>query len=124
MAFVLGLSGIASGSTYTVTIPDTLEAKSPGWNAIDGGISARGALSTGAQLVISVSSDNGFKFVNQSDNNATVPYVFAESGDSTTAYKSGMANKTEWTFTTLTEEATSQDAGIVIDDYSNAKPGT
>ena len=124
MAFVLGLSGIASGSTYTVTIPDTLAVKNPGWNAIDGGISASGALDNGAQLVISVSSDNGFKFVNQSDNTATVPYVFAESGDSTTAYTSGMANKTEWTFTTLTETAQSQGAGIVIDDYSNAKGGT
>ena len=125
IAFVLGLSGIASGgSTYTVIIPDTLEVKKPGWNEIDGGISASGALDNGAQLVISVSSDSGFKFVNQSDDTATVPYVFAGTGNTTTAYKSGMANKTEWTFTTLTEEPTSQGAGIVIDDYSSMKEGT
>ena len=127
IAFVLGLSGIASGgSTYTVIIPDTLEVKKPGWNEIDGGISASGALDNGAQLVISVSSDSGFKFVNQSDDTATVPYVFAGTGDSTTVYASVSSdNKTEWTFTTLqSRKATSQGAGIVIDDYSRMKEGT
>ena len=49
-------------STYTLTIPSTLNVANSGWNATDG-ISATGTLATGKKLTVTASSDGEFALV-------------------------------------------------------------
>ena len=75
--FLSGLGTTAqAASTYTVTIPSTLDVKNVGWNELSGGITASGTLEDGKALVITASSDNGFKFVKSGDTAQTVSYNF------------------------------------------------
>ena len=107
----------ATSSTYTITIPSTLDVQNAGWNELTGGISAVGTLESGKALVITASSDNGFKFVNSDDNTQTVSYDFRASSTAATAI-------TTWKFDSLSTDSTAQTAGIYVDDYTNKPGGT
>ena len=72
LALFLSSGTAQAASTYTITIPSTLTVQNVGWNELDGGIKASGDLESGAKLIITASSDNNFKFVNQSDSTPTV----------------------------------------------------
>ncbi|MBQ7593183.1 MAG: Ig domain-containing protein [Synergistaceae bacterium] len=115
----------ATANDYTITIPDTLEVKNSGWNELEGGITASGTLESGKKLVITASSDFDFNFVMSGDNTAKVPYVFTskDSGDGKSYSDVKDGGITSWTFDTLSEDAQTQSAGIVIDDYSDKPNG-
>ena len=72
LALFLSSGTAQAASTYTITIPSTLTVQNVGWNELNGGIQASGTLSSDAKLIITASSDNNFKFVNQSDSTQTV----------------------------------------------------
>lgn len=55
-------------SDYTITIPATLAVANSGWNALEGGISAKGTLESGKKLVITPTSENGWKLVSGENN--------------------------------------------------------
>lgn len=103
-------------STYTVTIPATLDVKNAGWNATDG-ISATGALNSGKKLTVTASSDGEFALVNQSDNTQKVSYKLAATSADTEA-------TTSWKFTELSSTATTKPMGIIVEDYSSMPAGT
>lgn len=92
-------------STYTVTIPATLDVKNAGWNATEG-ISATGALTSGKKLTVTASSDGEFALVNQSDNTQKVSYKLAATSTDTEA-------ATSWEFTELSNAATTKPMGII-----------
>ena len=98
-------------STYTLTIPSTLNVANSGWNATDG-ISATGTLATGKKLTVTASSANSWA-LKQQDGSETVGYTMKETSD-------GEA-KTAWEFTTLPGSAT---LGIDVADYSTKPAGT
>ncbi|MBR1644118.1 MAG: hypothetical protein IJ684_01950, partial [Bacteroidales bacterium] len=52
-----------------------------------------------------------------------VNYKLAESGDTNTTYANA-TEKASWEFTTLSNEATIQTMGIVVEDYSSKPAGT
>ena len=122
LALIIGLmSGTqqaeATDSTYTITIPSTLDVQDSGWNELPGGISASGNLADGVKLVINASSDNGFKFVHSDYNTQTVPYDFCASSDDLTPI-------TTWEFASLSSNAaTTQTAGINVADYRDMPGG-
>ena len=103
-------------TTYTTTIPSTLNVANSGWNATDG-ISATGTLASGKKLTVTASSDGEFALVNQSDNTQKVSYKLATVSTDTEA-------TTSWEFTELTNTATTQTMGIIVEDYSSKPAGT
>ena len=107
-------------SDYTITIPATLAVANTGWNALEGGISAKGTLESGKKLVITPTSENGWKLVSGENN---VGYNLATTGDNTSVY-SATAEAPTWEFTELTADGTSQAAGIIVEDYSTKPAGT
>ena len=122
LALVIGLiSGTqqaeATDSTYTITIPSTLDVYDSGWNELPGGISASGTLASGKILVITASSDNGFKFVHSDDKTQTVSYDFCASSTDLTPI-------TQWTFNSLSTDSKTQTAGINVEDLTGKLGGT
>ena len=103
-------------TTYTLTIPSTLNVANSGWNATDG-ISATGTLASGKKLTVTASSDGEFALVNQSDNTQKVGYKLATASTDTEA-------TTSWEFTELSSTATKKDMGIIVEDYSSKPAGT
>ena len=112
-----GTQQAEANSTYTITIPSTLEVENSGWNELEGGITASGTLESGQKLVITASSDNGFKFVHSDDNTQTVSYDFCASSTDLTPI-------TQWTFDSLSIDSTTQTAGINVEDFSDKLGGT
>ena len=100
-------------STYTITIPSTLTVQNAGWNALTGGISVDLTNFDGKKLVVTASSDNGFKFVKSEDTAQTVSYNFCASSTDTTAI-------TSWDFTASEKK----NIGIVVENYSSKPAGT
>ena len=98
-------------STYTITIPSTLNVSGSGWNATDG-ISATGTLASGKKLTVTATSANSWA-LKQQDGSETVGYTMKETSDG--------AAKTAWEFTTLPGSAT---LGIDVADYSTKPAGT
>ena len=107
----------ADGDTsYTLTIPSTLNVANSGWNATDG-ISATGTLADRKKLTVTASSDGEFALVNQSDNTQKVGYNLATASTDTKA-------TTSWTFDSLSSTATKKDMGIIVENYDNKPAGT
>lgn len=100
-------------STYTITIPSTLTVQNAGWNALTGGISVDLTNFDGKKLVVTASSDNGFKFVKSEDTAQTVSYDFRASSTDPTAI-------TSWDFTASEKK----NIGIVVENYSSKPAGT
>ena len=98
-------------TSYTLTIPSTLNVANSGWNATDG-ISATGTLASGKKLTVTASSANGWA-LKQQDGSETVGYTMKETSDG--------AAKNAWEFTTLPGSAT---LGIDVADYSTKPAGT
>lgn len=117
----MSMMALAEGdtSTYTLTIPSTLTVANSGWNATSG-ISATGTLEDGKKLTVTASSDDEYALVSGENK---VNYKLAASGDTNTTYANA-TEKTAWEFTSLSDSATTQTMGIVVEDYSNAPAGT
>ncbi len=109
------MTALADGdtSTYTLTIPSTLNVANSGWNDA-GGISATGTLVSGKKLTVEASSENRFKL--KSGNNE-VGYTLATASTDTAA-------TTSWEFTELSNTATTKTMGIIVEDYSTKPAGT
>ena len=100
-------------TSYTLTIPSTLNVANSGWNATSG-ISATGELASGKKLTVTASSANSWAL---------------KSGDNSVGYKLATASTdteatTSWEFTELSSTATKKDMGIIVDDYSTKPAGT
>ena len=106
------MTALADGDTssYTLTIPSTLNVANAGWNATDG-ISATGTLASGKKLTVTASSANSFK-LKSGNNEVGYTLTTAEGGSQTTS----------WEFTTL--DGAAQGLGIVVEDYSSKPAGT
>ena len=103
----------ADGDTsYTLTIPSTLNVANSGWNATDG-ISASGALTSGKKLTVTASSANSWA-LKSGENSVGYTLTTAEGGSQTTS----------WEFTELSSTATKKDMGIIVEDYSSKPAGT
>lgn len=103
-------------STYTLTIPSTLNVANNGWNATDG-ISATGTLESGKKLTVTASSANSWAL--KSGENS-VGYNLATA----TGTYSGSATPASWEFTELSNTATTKPMGIIVEDYSTKPAGT
>ena len=66
-------------SSYTLTVPSTLNVANSGWNATDG-ISATGSLAEGKKLTVTASSANSWA-LKQQDGNETVSYTMKETSE-------------------------------------------
>ena len=99
------------GSSYTLTIPSTLNVTNSGWNATDG-ISVTGSLEINKKLTVTAASANNWA-LKQQDGSETVGYTMKETSD-------GEA-KSSWVFTALPDSAT---LGILVSDYSTKPAGT
>ena len=111
----LSLTALATNDTttsYTITIPSTLNVANSGWNATDG-ISATGTLARGKKLTVTASSANSFKL--KSGNNE-VGYKLATASTDPTA-------TTSWTFDSLSSTATTKPMGIIVEEYINKPAG-
>ena len=105
------MTAFADGDTsYTLTIPSTLNVANSGWNATDG-ISATGTLASGKKLTVTASSANSWA-LKSGDNSVSYTLTTAEGGSQTTS----------WEFTTL--DGTKQGLGIIVEDYSSKPAGT
>lgn len=103
----------ADGDTsYTITIPSTLNVANSGWNATSG-ISATGTLADGKKLTVTASSANSWA-LKSGDNSVGYTLTTAEGGSQTTS----------WEFTELSNTATKKDMGIIVEDYSSKPAGT
>ena len=108
------MTAFADGDTsYTLTIPSTLNVTNSGWNATDG-ISATGSLESGKKLTVTASSANSWAL---------------KSGDNSVGYKLATASTdteatTSWEFTELSNTATTKPLGIIVEDYSSKPAGT
>lgn len=118
-SFVANADGETVTSDYTLTIPATLAVANSGWNALEGGISAKGTLESGKKLVVTPTSENGWKLVSGENN---VGYNLAKTGDNTSVY-SATAEVPTWEFTELTADGTSQTAGIIVENYDSKPAG-
>lgn len=118
-SFVANAEGETVTSDYTITIPATLAVANSGWNALEGGISAKGTLESGKKLVVTPTSENGWKLVSGENN---VGYNLATTGDNTSVY-SAAAEAPTWEFTELTADGTSQTAGIIVENYDSKPAG-
>ncbi len=117
------MTALADGDTsYTLTIPSTLTVANSGWNALEGGISAKGTLESGKKLVVTPTSENSWNLVaNKGEQTESkVGYNLAKE----TGTYSAAAEAPTWEFTGLTADGTSQTAGIIVDDYSSKPAGT
>ena len=108
------LPGMAAyaDSSYTLTIPSTLNVANAGWNATDG-VSAAGTLDSGKKLTVTASSANSWA-LKSGDNSVGYTLTTAEDGSQTTS----------WEFTELSSTAATQPMGIIVEDYSNKPAGT
>ena len=106
-------------TSYTLTIPATLEVNNSGWNATDG-IGAAGVLENGKKLTVTADSNGEYALVSGENK---VNYKLAENGDKDTTYDNAI-EKTSWEFTSLTDTATMKSMGIVVEDYSTKPAGT
>lgn len=106
-------------TSYTLTIPATLEVNNSGWNATDG-IGAAGVLEKGKKLTVTADSNGEYALVSGENK---VNYKLAENGDKDTTYDNA-AETTSWEFTSLTDTATTKSMGIVVEDYSDKPAGT
>ena len=97
-------------STYTLTIPSTLNVSGSGWNATSG-ISATGTLADGKTLAVTATSANNWA-LKSGDNSVGYTLTTAEGGSRTTS----------WEFTTL--DGTAKPMGIIVEDYSSMPAGT
>ncbi len=111
----MGLTAYAADgdTSYTLTIPSTLNVANSGWNATDG-ISATGSLASGKKLTVTATSANSWAL---------------KSGDNSVGYKLVTASTdteatTSWTFDSLSSTATKKDMGIIVEDYSTKPAGT
>ena len=103
----------ADGDTsYTLTIPSTLNVANSGWNATSG-ISAMGTLADGKKLTVTASSANSWA-LKQQDGSETVGYKLATASTNTEA-------TTSWTFDSLSSTATKKDMGIIVEDYEGGE---
>ena len=111
-------------SDYTITIPATLAVANSGWNALEGGISAKGTLESGKKLVVTPTSGNSWNLVANKgeETEQKVGYNLAETGDENSVY-SATAEAPTWEFDTLTTEGTSKTAGIIVEDYDSKPAG-
>lgn len=106
----------ADGDTsYTLTIPSTLNVANSGWNATSG-ISATGTLASGKKLTVTATSANSWA-LKQQDGSETVGYKLATASTDTEA-------TTSWTFDSLSSTATKKAMGIIVEDYSSKPAGT
>ena len=104
-------------STYTITIPSTLEVQDSGWNELPGGITATGELVSKEKLVITATSANDFYFVYSGDNSQKVAYDFCASSTDLTPL-------TTWEFEALSSDvASTQPVGINVADFSDMPSG-
>ena len=115
----MGIAAYADDTSYTLTIPSTLNVANSGWNATDG-ISATGTLAEGKKLTVTAASDDEFALVFGENK---VNYKLAESGDTNTTYANA-TEKTAWEYTSLSSDATTQPMGVVVEDYSSKPAGT
>ena len=108
-------------TTYTLTIPSSLTVADKGWNALEGGISAKGTLKSGKKLVVTPTSENSWNLVANKgeETESKVGYNLAKE---TGTYSAAAAPT--WEFTELTADGTSQTAGIIVEDYSSKPAGT
>ena len=97
-------------TSYTLTIPSTLNVANSGWNATSG-ISAMGTLADGKKLTVTASSANSWA-LKSGDNSVGYTLTTAEGGSQTTS----------WEFTTL--DGTSKPMGIIVEDYRSKPAGT
>ena len=103
-------------TTYTLTIPSTLTVADKGWNATDG-VSATGSLASGKKLTVTASSANSWA-LKSGDN--SVGYNLATA----TGTYSSSATPASWEFTELSNTATTQPMGIIVEDYNSKPAGT
>lgn len=100
-------------TSYTLTIPSTLNVANAGWNVTDG-VSATGTLERGKKLTVTASSANSWA-LKSGDN--SVGYTLATASTDTTA-------TTSWTFDSLSSTAATRPMGIIVEDYSAKPAGT
>ena len=81
------MTALADGDTssYTLTIPSTLNVANAGWNATDG-ISATGTLAIGKKLTVTASSANSWA-LKSGDNSVGYTLTTAEGGSQTTSWE-------------------------------------
>ena len=106
-------------SSYTLTIPSTLNVANSGWNATSG-ISATGTLADGKKLTVTASSANSW-VLKSGDN--SVGYNLATA----TGTYSSSATPASWEFTAAEVAAsggTNKGMGIIVEDYSSKPAGT
>lgn len=110
----MGMTAYAADgdTTYTITIPSTLNVTGSGWNATDG-ISATGTLATGKKLTVTASSANSWA-LKSGDNSVGYTLTTAEGGSQTT----------DWEFTELSDTATTKTMGIIVENYDDKPAGT
>ena len=123
-SFVANADGETVTSDYTLTIPATLAVENSGWNALEGGISAKGTLESGKKLVVTPTSENSWNLVANKgeETESKVGYNLATTGDNTSVY-SATAEVPTWEFTELTADGTSQTAGIIVENYDTKPAG-
>ena len=107
----------ADESSYSIEIPDTLTITKPGWNELPGGIKASGTLEEGMKLVITPSTSNDFKLVNEADSSQTISYDLRASSTDTSPVES-------WSFLSLSSNPETRTVGVNVADYSGKAPGT
>ena len=107
----------ADGDTsYTLTIPSTLNVANSGWNATDG-ISATGTLASGKKLTVTATSANSWAL--KSGENS-IGYNLATA----TGTYSSSATPASWEFTELSNTATNKPMGIIVENYDDKPAGT
>ena len=137
-AMILGLAGTAvpalaaGGNTtsttlllavapnnYEITIPATMTVNNSGWNAIPDGIKAEGSsFDTGKKLTVTATSEHNWNLY--LDETHKIGYTLK-------AAQSDAEATTSWTFTAAELNASGGKtvaAGINVNDYSSAAPGT
>ena len=132
-AMVLGLAGITpvqaanttsttvsltvASAPYTITIPTALTVSKTGWNPIDTGIKAEGSsFPENSKLTVSATSQHSWNLYLDATHQIGYTLKAAESDTSAT---------TSWEFTsTEVHSGKTVTAGIAVNDYSNAAPGT
>ncbi|MBQ9208726.1 MAG: hypothetical protein IJ149_03970 [Oscillospiraceae bacterium] len=104
-------------STYTITIPSTLDVSGAGYTQLTGGITATGSNISG-KLTLSAESTNEW---NLKDGTKAVPYKLTESNTSTDL-------KDSWEFAAADLTGTGKTENVYVyiaeTDYNNAVPGT
>ena len=109
--------------TYTISIPATITVGNSGWNEFSGGIRATGSNFRETQtLSVTANSEHNWSLVSEHSTD-TIGYNLVSSNTST---YSSSATPATWEFSKSELEATNgttKTAGIVVEDYSNKKPG-